>query len=370
MDLSKRWGEVPGQQRLWIFGGSAVTVMGVFLTLRWLSYTRDANRRGRMKRGAGASPPPNRRKSLNASDSFPAAHSRNASSSSSTSSSPSSPPTSSSPLSTHPPTPGNDGPPLYPYDFASTSSTTQDPSLPSPPPPPSSTPSAAHQRTVSVSNEEPREQLFYDLLSLTAGAPVQPTPTAVTVDRGGPAHKRLPSSPLPQPSSAASSTSSSSSSSSSPSPLPSPSPAVDPLRMRALQAKWERDQRRKEKRARRAARSALDAVSTASPSPSFSSASSSMSLDSPLDGLDEGSTSFDYEEQMGEEVKEDPQVHLHSPSAPSSRSPARRRYARDHSSPIVKRLNGLFTQQQPEAREARDARGGRKGEEDEEEMKM
>jgi hypothetical protein len=93
-----------------------------------------------------------------------------------------------------------------------------------------------------------------------------------------------------------------------------------------------------------------------------------MSLDSPLERLDgEASTSFDYEEQLGEEeVKEDSShAHLQAPSAAASRSPARqRRHARDHSSPIVKRLNGLFTQQQPEARR------GRKEEEEEEEMKV
>ena len=399
MELPQRWADVTATQRTWLFGVGACTAVGLVLAHHWLYSPPEHSRRGRMKRSNSASP-----------NSAP--HRRSASAHSTP---PDTPPRITTPSTpTLPVTPGNDGPPLYPYEPHNTPSPkpSHSPptqlfppspsySSPSPPPPlPSSrsapTPSSTlHQRVVSISNEEPREQLFYDLLSITAGGSAPSAASTLgTVSEDAAGGHRTRSSPPHSTSLAASALHSASSAFHSPSVASSPTP-LDPQRVRALQHKWQREQRRRDKLARRLARTQLDAVSTASPSPSFSSASS-MSLDSPLDGLDDPSLSvgsidahFDYESQ-GEELKEEeaqqqpraphhssprhhhfpPQRQPHSHQQPLQRSPqgqlpqGRREVGGGWGgrSPVVKRLNGSLAQQPVEG-------GRREGRKEEEEVK-
>ena len=350
VEASAWWESRSSSTQRGIVVGGALSAVGALLACWWYqSQRREQSRKGRLRRSTAASSPTPRR-SLTRADSL--SHTRHPS------------------FTPHPPTPGNDSAPLYPYEThalapldtstpSSLSSSQSSPSSSTSPSPsrlavvalPSTPPASVHhQRSVSVSNEEPREQLFYDLLSITAAVPNASHSSSAlkSVTEESPPRRSLPPSPLPPPLAMSASSTAPSSSSSSPahsSPASALSPgggAVDLPRLRALQHKWAREQRHKENRARRHARSQLDAVSTASP---FSAASSATSIDSPLDGLDD-STVLPLNHTFGdgepEEVKE-PLTH-----AQHAAVHLRRRGRRAERSPVVKRLNGLFAEQATE----------------------
>ena len=241
------------------------------------------------------------------------------------------------------PTIGRDDSTLYPFEplddetaAALSCSSTQPHSRPTvaadcsalPSPPSSSSIESAvphHTRELSVSNEVPREQMFYGLLNIIATVP---TPHEANIAAAQTLHHAGEGQPAGSSTSAPASTAASPrrspglpsyqhsshssdhlqphhhSSSSLSLPPPAASAATDKRLIKALHDKWQRQQRRRAKRERRAARLAgllLDDASTASPSNSSVSSASALGDEETDEMADSVDHRLDFEYESGEE---------------------------------------------------------------------
>ena len=333
------WLESAHRQRVLLLGGVGVAAVLLLQFHRWLAERRHGSRRGRLKRGSlddtasSGSGSGRTQRGERHSATTATRHSADVAATA---------------------TPGREGSSLYPFEplderslaasplsaLASAASYSAPDAVPGDSSPPQSSSSSArsssltapsHSRDPSVSNDVPREQMFYGLLNIIATVP---TPHEASIASAH-IHRPVETQPALSSSSAPTSTvasprrgtalfppsnyhrSSHSSDSLQPQhhsssslslPPPVLSAATDKSLIQALHAKWQRQQRRRVKRQRRAARLAglLDDASTASPSNSSVSSASALGDDAVDDDMADMADSVDhcvdFEYESGEEA--------------------------------------------------------------------